>query len=187
MRMSRTPRMGGISLLLLAGCRSPSPLDKPPVTVDECMLELQHRQHAKAYTLSGTFVCLECGRTEEQTWYDDRLLSSELVADGEDYARRFGVVSGKRHAHEWHLESGFSTEPGNICCTMVMVAGWFRALPKLADRQAVDALYREMRALPSEQRPGLMSSVGGEVWIPHELDHADLDAAFAKWLAKRRK
>jgi hypothetical protein len=147
------------------------------------MLELQHTQNARAYTLQGTFICLDCGRTELQTWYDDRLLSSELVASGEDYARRFGVVTGKDHVHDWHLESGFSTSPGNVCCTLVMVQGWFRALPRLRNREAADELYRSSLPLPFEERRRLMDGLG-LVWIEHELDHVDLDEAFEKWRAE---
>lgn len=150
-----------------------------------CVIGLLLAGCSTPYTLRGTFVCVECGRTEDQDWDDDRQLSSDLVSSGSDYAQRFGVETGKAHAHDWHLESGFSIKPGEICCTMEMVEGWFRALPKLKDRVAVDAVYREAQVLPFEARCKLMSWVDRDVWSEHEVNNTDLDAAFRAWLASR--
>jgi len=64
--------------------------------------------------------------------------------------------------------------------------GWFRVLPKLRDRAAAMALVREARNSSAAQRLGLMQEFSYQVGIGSMLN-GDIDEAFARWLAQRRK
>src|ERR1043165_8808320 len=58
---------------------------------------------ALSLVTNATYVCLVCGRTEEQEQLLGVPCSHELLADGREYIQRFGLdPSG--HGHDWHLE-----------------------------------------------------------------------------------
>ena len=131
---------------------------------------------------TATYVCVDCGRTEEQERFLFVPLTREVCADGEDYVRRFSANAS--HAHRWHLD-GCIRRAGGVSCTEQYVEGWFRVLPKLKDRAAADTLYHEARGLPEERRIGLMQEVSDRVWMG-SLPEDDFDGAFAKWRAHRK-
>ena len=142
----------------------------PPLALGTWFLSL-------SLVTSATYVCTECGRTESQEHILFVPVTSEVIADGEDYVQRFSKHVD--HSHQWHLD-GCIRSAGRISCTMQSIAGWFRVLPQLKDRAAADQLYREARALPEGQRLSLMQEVSRQVWIRSAID-GDLEKAFARW------
>lgn len=128
------------------------------------------------------YVCVECGRTEEQLRFAGWTLSRTVRDDGEEYGRRF-VASRREHPHDWHLESCLFSW-GMVSCTMEYLGGWFRVLPKLTDRAAADQLVREAQALPPDQRARLMDEF--TTFVGHGgVDAGGVDAAFESWRAQR--
>jgi hypothetical protein len=69
---------------------------------------------------------------------------------------------------------------------MQYAEGWFRVLPKLRDRVAADELFQEAQALPQGQRLNLMCEFSSCVWV-RSGSEGDLDQAFGRWLAQRRR
>ena len=69
---------------------------------------------------------------------------------------------------------------------MRCVEGWFRALPKVADREGASAVVHEAQALPRTERVALMEDFNKSVWRSDE-DEGKIDTAFERWRAQRRK
>ena len=129
------------------------------------------------------YVCAECGREEEQWRFANFVVSRALHDDGAEYARRYAP---KEHAHEWHFESCRHRGFGTVECNEQVIGGWFRVLPKLADREAADALVLQARSLPLEERCLLMDEISSGVWL-REKDEGGIDAAFERWRARRHR
>jgi len=128
------------------------------------------------------YVCAECGRTEEQWRFAGIVVSRALHDDGAEYTRRYAP---KEHAHTWHFESCRWRGTGMVECTEQVIGGWFRVLPKLADREAADALVLQARSLPLEERCRLMDEISSGVWL-QEKSLGGIDQAFETWNARRR-
>lgn len=135
---------------------------------------------------SGRYVCLECGGIEQRQYFDRWLRASVVVDDASRYRSRFPSAA-REHEHVWELEGCLLREPETLENYGIHCAGWFRALPELCDRASADALVLESQALPLPARHGLLREVDREVWARHEFGGVDLDQAFVKWLAQRRK
>ena len=58
-------------------------------------------------------------------------------------------------------------------------------LPKLADREAADALVLQARSLPLEERCLLMDEISSGVWLQAKSP-GGIDQAFETWNARRR-
>lgn len=130
---------------------------------------------------SARYVCIECGRTERRTHLGPLLLSSAILEEQGEYARRFA----REHEHDWHVEGCIDTFLG-VGCTMHYADAWYRDVPKLVDHAAAEALVREIQALPVKERWETICAWDYEVAGLVEFQHVDLDAAFLRWNAARR-
>lgn len=131
----------------------------------------------------ATYVCVECGMTEDQIRIGHIVLSRDVYDTGESYTDRFTIA---QHAHAWHFESCRRTGFFGVECNEQEVGGWFRVLPRLADHEAADVLYREAQALPDRSRLALMDEVNRSVWQDGR-EKGRWDEAFERWLAQRHK
>jgi hypothetical protein len=118
-------------------------------------------------------TCTACGRTELITSIAGVRFGREELESGERYVQRFAPVLAAGHEHVWaEYRPWLGPHPSDI-------SGWFRELPKIADRMRADEVLRKTKAFPAELKQQVW--VDFSVCVDYRPQSETSDDAFERW------